>query len=147
MRVQCSEEEDFQNQGFLWEANRDRSLRGKKGQTALRELEAALLALPDKRLIADHLESKSGVCALGALGKYKNRTIPPEPKHSDEFGEWQESYEVEEQMVNFGKSLGVPRLVAIEIVYRNDDNWRGETAEERYARILSWIQKQLLPLN
>lgn len=147
MRIECAEEEDFQNQGFLWAANVERSLKGKKGQSALRELEAALLALPEKRLIADHLESNGEVCALGALGKYKGKPIPPEPKHCDEYGEWQESYEIEEQMIDFGRVLGVPRLVAIEIVYRNDNEWFREfTPEQRYQRMLAWTQKQLMPV-
>jgi hypothetical protein len=143
MRIQLAEEEDFPGQSELWAANVERSLKGKKGQAALRELEAALLALPEKRLIADHLEANGEVCALGALGRYKQTPLPAEPKHSDEYGEWQEDYEIEELMVNFGQSLGVPRLVAVEIVCRNDDKWLHNTPETRYQRMLSWTRKQL----
>ena len=48
-------EEEFANQGLMWEANRTRHLRGRKGQAVLRELQAALLELPEKRLIAGRL--------------------------------------------------------------------------------------------
>lgn len=60
-------DEDFRNQGLLWEANYQRALSGKRGQRALRTLEAALLALPEPRLISSHLALNGQVCAMGAL--------------------------------------------------------------------------------
>ena len=48
MRVSYSEEENYPGQFDLWQANCKRSRQGKKGQVALRELKAALLAMPDK---------------------------------------------------------------------------------------------------
>ena len=50
-RVSYSNEEYFPGQFDLWQANCRRSIAGKKGQAALRELEQALLALPEKRLM------------------------------------------------------------------------------------------------
>ena len=47
MRVNYSEDEDYGGQFNLWQANCRRSRRGKKGQAALRELEAALLGMPE----------------------------------------------------------------------------------------------------
>lgn len=44
MRISYSDEEDSPGQFALFQANCRRSLQGKKGQAALRELEAALLA-------------------------------------------------------------------------------------------------------
>lgn len=41
--------------GCAFEANADRALLGRKGQRFLRELEAALLAMPEKRLSAGRL--------------------------------------------------------------------------------------------
>lgn len=66
-RISYSEEEDWPGQFELWRANTERSLRGRGGQRALRELEAALIALPEKRLIAGHLAKDGMVCTVGAL--------------------------------------------------------------------------------
>ena len=54
-------EEYFPNQGELWHANVQRALKGKRGRKALAELREALLALPDKRLIAGALCTVGGV--------------------------------------------------------------------------------------
>ena len=66
-RISYSEEEDYEGQFALFRANLNRSLAGKKGQAALRDLEAALLALPEKRLVGYHLVKDGDVCATGAL--------------------------------------------------------------------------------
>src|SRR6266436_3595798 len=67
MRIGYSEDEDYQGQFALWRANLNRCLLGKKGQQALRELHEALIALPEKRLIAGSLAEDGEVCAIGAL--------------------------------------------------------------------------------
>jgi len=45
------------------------ALRGKRGQVLLKELLAALDAMPDKRLVANELEADGQFCALGVVGK------------------------------------------------------------------------------
>lgn len=45
------------------------AIRGKRGQAFLREMLAALDALPERKLIARKLESRGEVCAIGAIGK------------------------------------------------------------------------------
>ena len=74
-RISYSEEEDYPGQFFLWQANVARSLKGKKGQAALRDLEAALLALPEKKLIPYHLTRKGDVCTTGALVAHRMVTL------------------------------------------------------------------------
>lgn len=163
MRIGYSDEEDYPGQFELWQANCLRSLQGKKGQTALRELEAALLALPEKRLIAEKLEDSDGqVCALGALAKHKGHSIPA-IETEDEW--WDESGHAEE-MEEFGVSLGMPRLVAWKVVAKNDIEIDGHyvnlpgpyrwfqeqqnlrayvpvTPEIRYQKMLAWVQRQI----
>src|SRR6185369_15483645 len=81
MRISYSDEEEVPGQFALWQANCRRSLQGKAGQAALRELEVALLALPDKRLIAHKMiDAEGDVCAIGALAKYKGRDLIAETK-------------------------------------------------------------------
>lgn len=55
-----------------WEGNLRRAINGRKGQRALRELREALLALPERRLIAGELATPEGeVCTVGALVAYR----------------------------------------------------------------------------
>lgn len=51
--------------------NARRSLWGRKGQAVLREVRAALLAMPEKRLIAGSLLKDGEVCAIGAWARYR----------------------------------------------------------------------------
>jgi hypothetical protein len=144
MRINFCDDEDFNNQALLWEANQERSIKGRKGQAALRELEAALLALPEKRLIANELENAQGeVCAIGALVKFSGKE---NPRVGDSFGDHGEmsvgEAEIERITLDLAEALGVPRLVAVAIVYENDDRWE-QTPEQRYERILRWVQHAL----
>jgi hypothetical protein len=136
-RINITDEEDFPGQFGLWQANCDRSIQGKPGQAVLRELETALLALSEKRLIADELEDADGeVCAIGALVRHRGVEIKSDP----------------EEMEEVGVELGMPRLVAWKVVQVNDDidyRYVGDkrvdyTPEERYEKMLAWTQKQLI---
>lgn len=55
----------------LWETIVSNALGGRKGQQALADLEQALLALPEPKLINGHLAAEGSVCAIGALVAYK----------------------------------------------------------------------------
>lgn len=154
MRIGYSDEEDYPGQFGLWQGNCQRSLKGKAGQAALRELKAALLALPSKRLIAENLVDAHGeVCAIGALAEFRGEIT------DEMIG--QGEYDMEE----VGIQLGMPRLVAWKVVEMNDLQFNGTqllwaegpyrwpaeqpyyyvpvTPEERYERMLSWVQSQL----
>jgi len=164
MRIGYSDEEDYPGQFGLWQANCRRSLKGRAGQAALRELEAALLALPEKRLIADKMIDAEGeVCAIGALAKYKGRDLLAEPHVGPD-----DEFEGDGEMEEIGMELGMPRLVAWKVVSKNDieidghyetlagpikSRWAGQplrqfvpaTPEERYSQMLAWVQRQLEP--
>jgi len=132
MRLNYSEEENYPGQFELWQANCERSLKGRKGQTALRELETALLALSSKRLIAQELQNAEGdVCAIGALAKYRGR------EEKDFIAD--PEYEMQE----VGVELGMPRLVAWKVVEVNDLEYAHLSPEARYMRVTEWIQRQL----
>lgn len=155
MRINYSDEEERPGQFALWDANCRRSIRGKIGQRELRELEAALLALPDKRLIHGALTDDDGaVCAIAAYAKHKGVDLS---KFDPEY----DSDEV-------GIAAGMPALVAWKVVALNDiecdDVWevadgperrgyglykggiayiRPMTPEERYEKVLAWVRSQL----
>ncbi len=152
---QVDNHEDFSGQFALWQANCNRSLRGKKGQQELRELEAALLSLPDKRLIRDLLtDEEGGVCAIACYAKHKGIDLS--------------KFDPEDESDEVGIAAGMPPLVAWEVVAYNDLHldtvWevahgplnrheatykggiplvREMTPEERYTKMLAWVRAQL----
>lgn len=155
MRINWSDEEDQPGQFALWEANCQRSIRGRKGQAELRELEAALLALPEKRLIRDALvDDQGGVCAIGCYAQHKGLDLS--------------TFDPEDESDEVGVAAGMPRLVAWSIVALNDVTldtvWevaegpvqrgygsykggiplvRDMTPEERYEKVLAWVRRAL----
>jgi hypothetical protein len=129
-RISYSDDEAYPGQFDLWHANCRRSLQGKEGQAELRELRAALLALPEKRLVRGVLVDGEGcVCAVGAYAKYKGldlHTFDPED-HSDEVG----------------IVAGMPKLVAWKVVEMNDFDFDHLTPERRYVKMLDWVESQI----
>jgi hypothetical protein len=133
MRINWCDEERFPGQFDLWQENCERSLRGKQGQEELRQLRAALLALPEKRLIHELLEDEAGgVCAIGAYGKYKGLDLS--------------QFDVDSNTDEVGIAGGMPALVAWKVVEMNDLEFnRSITPEQRYERMLAWIESKLRP--
>ena len=166
------DEEDYAGQYNLWQGNCNRSIRGKSGQAALRELEAALLALPNKRLIRNAVACNGDVCAVGAYVLLKRaqkagstlegmqRVLEVEMGPEED----QEDIETDE----LGVEYGMPKLVAWSLVALNDMQldtvWevghgpvqrghgsykggialvREMTPEERYGRVLAWLRSKL----
>lgn len=112
----------------LWRGAVMSSIRGKRGQALLKELVAALDAMPVKALIAHELVSDGGVCALGAVALARGQDVS-----------WvdPEAYEVVAKQFNIAEPL------AREIEYENDEgqDWREEgkeTPETRWHRMRAW---------
>lgn len=105
------------NEDDLWGAIRwagaaKKAIYGKRGQLVLRELEAALLALPEPKLITDEFANDEGeVCALGALAKARGIDYNA---MADWDVEWDDVDGVTEK-------LGITRTLAWEIMAQNDD--------------------------
>lgn len=165
MRIDYSEDEDFPGQFGLWQANCQRSIASKAGQAALKRLEAALLALPEKALRRGKLVAHDGsVCAIGALARMEGKL--PLPKPID--GEWEDDDEGD--TAKFAEeNLAFPHLVAWKVVEQNDIQndyryciaegpsqyrrygyhgggysvWVPVTDEERYASVLKWVQEHI----
>jgi hypothetical protein len=171
MRINYSDDEDFPGQFHIWQANCRRSLRGKKGQAALRRLEAALLAMPEKTLRHGKLVAHDGsVCAIGALARAEGKLPAPEPIT----GDWEDD-DVDDTAEWATDNLDVPKLVAWKVVAQNDITndvvwelapgplnrheavYRGPdgtgygrphirpmTGEERYEKMLAWVRANLI---
>jgi hypothetical protein len=164
MRINYSDEEDFSGQFGLWQANCDRSLRGKKGVAVLRELEAALVALPQKRLIDQAVAKHGDVCAVGAL--MADRLVKRGKSRHEALAELAESNEGDTAAL--AEADGVPHLVAWKLVAMNDLQFDTKivphegsepvegyyyhrvgsscvpyTPEERYAAMLAWVRERI----
>lgn len=107
------------------------AMRGKRGQAFLREMLAALDALPEKKLIAHELQNEAGeVCAIGSVGRARGMDM--------------KGIDVDEPAC-VGSAFGIPRALAAEIEWENDEaTWRGrETPEERFGRVRQWVAAQI----
>lgn len=123
--------------GFIWLYRRavENAIGGKRGQEFLRDLIAALDALPNKRLIADYLESDGEVCAIGAVGVLRGVNmsgVDPSDSHQ------------------VAKLFGIASCMAAEIVFENDELCGGaywvtndETPEARWQRMRDWATQNL----
>lgn len=132
------------------------AIRGKRGQAFLKEMLAALDAMPDKRLIAgvlvvdgwqgawdgqeiivgaDELVDRRGqphpmgaVCAIGAVGKARGVDMAGlDPEDSE----------------TVSCTFGISDALAREIVYMNDEGAWNETPEQRWARMRRWVAAQI----
>lgn len=125
-----SEDCDDQWAAIMWQGAVASATRGKRGQAFLRDLIAALDALPEKRLIKDSLQEPTGeVCALGALGKARGVDMAPiDPDDSD----------------TVAGVFNIASALSREVVWINDEmGSHKETPEERFARVRRWAESQL----
>lgn len=146
-----SVEDDLRAWGF-W-ANVRKHIAGKRGRKLLLELEAALLALPEKRLERSMFARKygeaddmGGVCALGALalkrkldqGIPRVQAISEMVKHFGD-AEDQEGWTSIEESAHY---LGVKEHFTAAVIEQNDE-WGGPTPEKTYEHVLAWIRRML----
>lgn len=115
----------------LWRQAVENAIQGKRGQRFLRDLLAALDALPEKRLIAEELERDGEVCALGSVGKLRGVTLAGiDPEDHD----------------RLSHTFDIARVLVAEIEFINDDDFsyhRNETPEQRFERVRKWVEQQI----
>ncbi|HDR9756466.1 TPA: hypothetical protein ACK3Q6_001657 [Burkholderia cepacia] len=124
----------------LWRGAVTRAIRGKRGQALLRDLAAALDAMPEKRLITNELQAADGdFCTLGVLGHVRGldlKSIDPEDREA------------------VAAAFKIAPALAAEVVFENDErgyHWDHalgksviETPEERWTRMRQWVAANLL---
>lgn len=118
----------------LYRASVARAIQGKRGQAFLREMADALDAMPVKELIAGDVVRDDGcVCAIGSVAQARGLDVKTLDITDGE---------------QVGKTFGVARSLACEIVFENDDDFgfkRDETPETRWKRMRKWVGAQLRP--
>ena len=102
-----------------------RAIKGKRGQAFLRELLAILDAMPEKRLIANKLETPEGVCALGAIGRARGINLqildPEDP-------------------TQLALVFNIADALVREITYENDEAvFYNEPPDVRFRRFRDWL--------
>jgi hypothetical protein len=115
---------------ICWRGAVNSAIKGKRGQAFLRELIAALDALPEKKLIAHELEENGEFCALGAVGRCRGLDVknidPDDPEQ-------------------VAKSFGIANAMAREIAFMNDEGqYPKETPESRWSRMRAWAEGELV---
>ena len=119
-----------------WAGAAKQAFSSKRGQAALRELETALLALPQKRLIGYHLYDAGEVCALGALALYQ----AVNPIH---FPAVLDDYDDDTDNATWANvNLGLTYTLAWEIMCENDEV-APFTPEKRYEYMLHWVRSKI----
>ena len=160
-RVVYNEDED--NSVYLWEGWAKQAIGSKRGQAVLRELEAALLAMPVKRLAYStfvnpyqgeacalgelacaRLMSQKGLTREAALGELHDKTTVLVPTFP-----WMDAkptyYREELGAVRYAEEeMKLTYTLAWELQEKNDELFgQGNTPEERYDGVLAWVRKHL----
>ena len=107
------------------------AIKGKQGQAFLKEMLAALDAMPEKKLIAHELELDGQYCAMGVVGK--NRGLDLNTVDAQEA----------EQVA---KLFGLSEAMVREIAFMNDDEfcYFCESPEEnRWRDMRKWIVENI----
>ncbi len=118
---------------IIWRGAVAKATKGKRGQQLLRDLLAALDAMPSKRLIRNELLEDGEVCALGALGLARGMDQQLTELDPDEPEE-------------IAKVFGVAPALVREIEFENDEGdwqWPQETPEQRWSRMRKWVDGQI----
>lgn len=126
-------DEDCQDWDLIqWRSEVRSAIRGRRGQALLRDMLAALDALPAPRLIYGYLYRdgpEGGVCALGAVGRA--RGVDMTNLDADD----------REQVA---EAFGIAAALAAEIAYINDEQViQPETPEERWVRVRAWVATKI----
>lgn len=125
----------------MWEAIVSRALGGQRGQRALAEMEEALLALPEQKLIEGALANDEGVCGIGALIAHKRAkrdgiemaAAMADMPRGEDGGIYETAYA--------GQAAGLKWTVAWHMAYLNDETFHEATPEERYEKMLAWLRR------
>ncbi len=151
-----------------WRGQVKSATRGQRGQKLLREMLAALDAMPEKRLVSGALEISSEADERNAqkwadffkdpdaANRYRAHyveTRPPDYKEGDvcALGALGRVRDLDmsgldpENSEGVAAAFDVAEPLAREIVYMNDEaHWLPETPEQRWKRMREWVARQII---
>lgn len=140
--------EDLDNWALIrWRGAVAAAIKGKRGQALLKEMEAALLALPEKRLCSGWHDAPSGeVCALGAVAL--KRKMDKGKHRVEAFAELEREFNEDVAANEVGGEFGIADAMAQEITYVNDEQGPYDaTPEQRYEYMLKWVRENIVPVK
>ena len=116
-----------------WRAQVASAIRGKRGQAFLRELAAAMDAMPVKELIEGELIDADGACCtLGVVCQSRGLDVT--------------GWDVEDAN-RIARELGIAEQLVREIENENDDDgWEkyyADTPEQRWQRMRAWVESKI----
>lgn len=119
------------------------AIRGRRGQSLLSDLAAALEAMPDKSLLRGGLSHEGEHCSIGLAlrcrGHAPSAFMPSQP-----IGDEDHAYEAQEYNADIADVLDVAEVLVQEIEWENDEGGAySETPEQRHARMLRWAKHNL----
>lgn len=119
----------------MWTGRVLSAIRGQRGQAMLRDLGAALDAMPTKRLVARSLQTQDGdVCTLGCLAAAKGMDFT---EYSDA-----DEYDLQELNGELAAAFDVAECMVQEIEWNNDECGKhDESPEERWTRMRRWVKR------
>ena len=125
-----------------WRGRVMSAIRGKRGQALLRDLLAALDAMPEKRLTTNALVKPDGdVCALGAVCFSRGAAT------REEMLSWINEDEEDDDPIwtneTLAERLNVAECLIREIENENDEGGWNETPEQRWARMRAWVARHI----
>lgn len=166
------DEEPYPNAWALWAQAGRNALKGKRGRQALTDLRDALLALPEKRLIASALctvgseqrreeepgdwsrqdfarlvaQQGEGVCAVGAYLWWRKVKAGTDP--AEAFAQLPTLPDYDGADLNATADLaaseaGMAFSLAWQLAFHNDETYRDCTPEQRYEKFLAWLDAEL----
>jgi hypothetical protein len=103
-----------------WRGAVTSAIKGKRGQAFLRELAAAMDAMPEKVLIANAAVADGAVCTLGVVAQARGLDLQRLDVAMDDW-DWD----------HIGAELGISPTLAREVMYENDE----AVNEDRYIDI------------
>lgn len=126
----------------LWNGTVKSALNGRRGQAVLREIEAALLALPRKRLVENAGGDGETVCVLGALDWHRKvQQGVPVDEAMRAVGEESEDTLYEPHVAAEHLNLTYP--LAFTLMEENDEMTMHLSPEERYEAVLAYVRKMI----
>ncbi len=131
-----------------WERNSRVCVEGKRGQTALAELEAALVALPRKVLIKGALADDRGdMCAVGVLVAHHRTAAGDERSEvvrqmADRAAKYNADDDQTEETIAAGRAIGLTATLSWVLSLLNDLDHGAATPEQRYDAVLRWVRRK-----